>query len=116
LHARDHRRVAKGEFEPSVGVTDKIRRRCVAGLPRWPVWRSTKPAGKPRAHRRSSPSSSTKELSAPDLELHRDALLRATVREIFKESTKSGPRGVVEDYRMWANASGLDYPAVTLPV
>ncbi len=57
-----------------------------------------------------------KELSAPDLELHRDPLLRATVREIFKESTKSGPRGVVEDYRMWANASGLDYPAVTLPV
>jgi pimeloyl-ACP methyl ester carboxylesterase len=57
-----------------------------------------------------------RELSAPDLELHRDPQLREAVREIFRESTKTGPRGVIEDYRIWASPSGLDYTAVKCPV
>jgi pimeloyl-ACP methyl ester carboxylesterase len=57
-----------------------------------------------------------KELSPPDLELHRDSGLRQAARNLFLESTKNGPRGAVEDYRVWANPSGLNYGSVSVPV
>lgn len=41
---------------------------------------------------------------------------RQTARNVFAASTKNGPRGSVEDYRVWANPSGLDYAAVAVPV
>jgi pimeloyl-ACP methyl ester carboxylesterase len=57
-----------------------------------------------------------KELSPPDVALHRDAGLRQAARNLFLESTKNGPRGAVEDYRVWANPSGLDLTSVSVPV
>ena len=53
-----------------------------------------------------------KELSAPDRAVHADDEYRQMVRDVFIESSKHGPRGVVEDYRIWANPSGLQYDQV----
>jgi pimeloyl-ACP methyl ester carboxylesterase len=57
-----------------------------------------------------------KELSAPDRELHADPQLRADVRTIFLESTRQGPGGIVEDYRVWGSPSGIAYEDVHIPV
>jgi pimeloyl-ACP methyl ester carboxylesterase len=55
-------------------------------------------------------------LSPADVAVHRDPELREAARNVFLESTKNGPRGVVEDYRVWAKPSGLDYASVSIPV
>ena len=34
----------------------------------------------------------------------------------FVESLRQGPRGVMDEYRLWANAWHLDWDAVTAPV
>jgi pimeloyl-ACP methyl ester carboxylesterase len=57
-----------------------------------------------------------KELSAVDLEIHRDPELRRTVREIFIESTRNGPAGVVHDYRIWATPWEVTFEEIDFPV
>jgi pimeloyl-ACP methyl ester carboxylesterase len=57
-----------------------------------------------------------KELSPPDLRVHRDPALRQAVREVLLESTRQGPAGVVEDYRIWAKPLGLRFEEADFPV
>jgi pimeloyl-ACP methyl ester carboxylesterase len=57
-----------------------------------------------------------KELSPPDLEIHRDPAMRPALREIFLESTRQGPAGIVHDYRIWARPSELAFEQVDFPV
>ncbi len=57
-----------------------------------------------------------KELSPADAQMHRDPEMRQAARNMLVESTNRGVRGVVEDYRVLATPSGLDYPSVAVPV
>lgn len=57
-----------------------------------------------------------RELSEPDRELHRDPRMRQMLRDMLREATRGGPRGVVEDYRLWARPSGLELAAVQSPI
>jgi pimeloyl-ACP methyl ester carboxylesterase len=104
------------DFRRGMGATDAI----LARLSRWAPALARLAVSRARRQASSSPEKFSlqfdKELSPPDLELHRDAGLRQTVRNLFLESTKNGPGGIVEDYRVWANPSGLDYASVAVPV
>ena len=57
-----------------------------------------------------------KELSPPDRELYADPKLRDALREIFLESTRNGPQGVVHDYRLWGRAWRFPFEKVEFPV
>jgi pimeloyl-ACP methyl ester carboxylesterase len=57
-----------------------------------------------------------KDLSAPDLEIHRDPAFRQAVREIFLESTRQGPAGVVYEYRLNATRWGFAFEEVDFPI
>jgi pimeloyl-ACP methyl ester carboxylesterase len=57
-----------------------------------------------------------KDLSAPDLELHRDPAFRQAVREIFLESTRHGPAGVVHEYMLSGTRWGLRFEEVDFPI
>jgi pimeloyl-ACP methyl ester carboxylesterase len=57
-----------------------------------------------------------KELSPPDRELYADPELRAALRDIFLESTRNGPRGVVHDYAIWGRRWGFPFEEVEFPV
>lgn len=55
------------------------------------------------------------ELAQPD----KDFLARRPAKEemsFFVESLRQGPRGVMDEYRLWAHAWHLDWDAVTAPV
>jgi pimeloyl-ACP methyl ester carboxylesterase len=55
------------------------------------------------------------ELAQPD----QDFLARRPAKEemsFFVESLRQGPHGVMDEYRLWANAWHLDWDAVTAPV
>lgn len=56
------------------------------------------------------------ELSPPDRELYADPQLREALREIFLESTRNGPAGVVHDYAVWGRAWRFPFEEVELPV
>ena len=103
-------------FHRGMGATDAIMTR----LSRWAPPLARLAISRARNQAADAPEKFSrqfdKELSPPDLALHRDAGLRQAARNLFLESTKSGPQGAVEDYRVWANPSGLDYRAVTVPV
>jgi len=55
-----------------------------------------------------------KDLSAPDLEVHRDPGFRQAIREIFLEATRQGPAGVVHEYRITATRWGFPFEEVDL--
>ena len=57
-----------------------------------------------------------KDLSAPDLELHRTPAFRQFVREIFLEATRQGPEGVVHEYRLNATRWGFPFEEVDFPI
>jgi pimeloyl-ACP methyl ester carboxylesterase len=57
-----------------------------------------------------------KELSPPDRELYADPELRKALREIFLESTRNGPAGVVHDYAVWGRAWKFPFEDVEFPV
>ena len=57
-----------------------------------------------------------KDLSAPDLELHRDPAYREAVREIFLEATRRGPAGVVHEYRLNGTRWGFRFEDVDFPI
>lgn len=57
-----------------------------------------------------------KDLSAPDLEVHRDPVFRRAVREIFLESTRHGPAGVVHEYKLWGTRWGFRFEEVDFPI
>ena len=42
-----------------------------------------------------------RELSPPDVVVHRQDGMRDAVRAAFREAVKKGPRGIIEDYRIW---------------
>jgi pimeloyl-ACP methyl ester carboxylesterase len=65
------------------------------------------------------PSVATSQLSAELTQPDKDFLARRDAKEemsFFVESLRQGPAGVMEEYRLWANAWGLDWAAVTTPV
>jgi pimeloyl-ACP methyl ester carboxylesterase len=99
-----------------MGKTDAIMTRLARLAPplaRLAIAQATKQAKRsPEKFSRSF----DKELSPPDLEIHRDHATRQAVREIFLESTRQGPAGVVHDYRIWARPSGLPFEQVDFPV
>jgi pimeloyl-ACP methyl ester carboxylesterase len=57
-----------------------------------------------------------KELSSVDRALYRQAGAPEAVRNAFAEATRNGPDGLVDDWRLMAVPSGLDYTAVKCPV
>lgn len=56
------------------------------------------------------------ELSDPDRELYADPELRKALRDIFLESTRNGPAGVVHDYAVWGRACKFPFEEVEFPV
>jgi pimeloyl-ACP methyl ester carboxylesterase len=65
------------------------------------------------------PSVATSQLSGELTPPDKDFLARRDAKEemsFFIESLRQGPAGVMEEYRLWANAWGLDWAAVTTPV
>jgi pimeloyl-ACP methyl ester carboxylesterase len=57
-----------------------------------------------------------KDLSGPDLEVHRDPAFRQAVREIFRDSTRQGPDGMVHEYRMNGTRWGFPFEEVDFPI
>ena len=87
-------------FRDGMGATDAIMTRLAKRAPalaRLAVRRAARTA-------RTAPDKFSrqldKELSVPDLQLHADPDFRVSVREVFRESTRQGPAGVVQDYRI----------------
>jgi pimeloyl-ACP methyl ester carboxylesterase len=104
------------DFYRGMGTTDAI----LARLSRWAPVAARLAVAQARRQALNAPEKFSaqfdKELSPADVEVHHDPGLRQAVRNVFVESTKSGPRGVVEDYRVWSKPSGLDYASVSVPV
>jgi pimeloyl-ACP methyl ester carboxylesterase len=96
-------------FRHAMSKTDAIMTRLARITP--PLARLAIAQATKQAQRSPEKFSRTfdKELSPPDLEVHRDPATRQAVREIFLESTRQGPAGVVHDYRIWATPSGLPF-------
>lgn len=61
-------------------------------------------------------NSVNRDFSAPADQRILDEGLRARLPELFLESTRSGPAGIVEDYAVWARPSGFDLSRVSAPV
>ena len=103
-------------FRDGMGKTDAIMTRLARLAP--PLARLAIAQATKQAERSGEKFSGNfdKELSPPDLEIHKDPATRQAVREIFLESTRSGPAGVVHDYRIWARPSGLPFEEVDFPV
>jgi pimeloyl-ACP methyl ester carboxylesterase len=103
-------------FREGMGKTDAIMTRLARLAPplaRLAIAQATKQAERsPEKFSRSF----DKELSPADLEIHRDPAVRQAVREIFLESTREGPAGVVHEYRISARPSGLRLEEVDFPV
>jgi pimeloyl-ACP methyl ester carboxylesterase len=103
-------------FRDGMGKTDAIMTRLARLAPplaRLAIAQATKQAERsPEKFSRSF----DKELSPPDLEVHRDPAFRQAVREIFLESTRQGPAGVVHEYRISARPCGLPFEEVDFPV
>jgi pimeloyl-ACP methyl ester carboxylesterase len=103
-------------FRDGMGKTDAIMTRLARLAPpiaRLAIAQATKQAERsPEKFSRSF----DKELSPPDLEVHRDPAFRQAVREIFLESTRQGPAGVVHDYRIFARPSRLPFEEVDFPL
>jgi pimeloyl-ACP methyl ester carboxylesterase len=57
-----------------------------------------------------------KDLSAPDLEVHREPSFRQLVRQCFLEATRQGPDGVVHEYRLNATRWGFPLEEVGFPI
>jgi pimeloyl-ACP methyl ester carboxylesterase len=103
-------------FSRGMGTTDAIMTRLSRWAPvlaRWAIARASRQAS--RAPEKFS-RQFDKELSPPDVAIHHEPGLRQAVRSIFSESTRNGPRGIVEDYRIWATPSGLEYTEMKVPV
>jgi pimeloyl-ACP methyl ester carboxylesterase len=103
-------------FRNGMGRTDVIMMRLAGMAP--PLARLAIAQASKQARRSPEKFSRSfdKELSPPDLEIHREPTFRQAVREIFLESTRQGPAGVVHDYRIWARPSGLSFGEVEFPI
>ena len=103
-------------FREGIGKTDAIMTRLARIAP--PLARLAVAQATKQAKRSPEKFSSTfdKELSEPDLEVHRDPAIRQMLREIFLDSTVHGPAGVVHDYKLLAKSSELAFEQVKLPI
>jgi pimeloyl-ACP methyl ester carboxylesterase len=99
-----------------MGKTDAIMTRLARLAP--PLARLAIKAATKQAERSPEKFSRSfdKELSPPDLKVHTDPKLRQALRETFLESTRSGPAGVVHEYRISARPSALPFEEVDFPV
>lgn len=104
------------KFRDGMGKTDAL----MIQISRWaaPVGRLALSQVKRQVERSPEKFSSQfdKELSSADVAVHREPGMRDAVRSAFLESTRKGPRGIVEDYRIWSRPSNLDYSKVRCPV
>ena len=102
-------------FRDGMGKTDALMIR----IARWasPVGRLAINQARRQAERAPEKFSGQfdKELSPPDVAVHREAGMREAVRVAFLESTRHGARGIIEDYRIWSAPTGLDYTKVHCP-
>lgn len=57
-----------------------------------------------------------RDLAPVDRLLYRDPAVREAASYAFKEATRSGAHGLIEDWRLMGTPSGLDYTAVESPV
>ena len=57
-----------------------------------------------------------RELKAPADKAILDEGLRPLVIELFRESTRNGPAGTVEDFAVWARPSGIRFGDIRAPV
>lgn len=57
-----------------------------------------------------------RDFSAPADQRILDSELRAQLPELFLESTRGGPAGIVEDFAVWTRPSGVDLGRVSTPV
>jgi pimeloyl-ACP methyl ester carboxylesterase len=103
-------------FRDEMGQTDAIMTRLARFAP--PLARLAISVATKQAIRSPEKFSRTfdKELSPPDLEIHQDPATRQAIRQIFLESTRQGPAGVVHDYAIWARPSGLPFEQVDFPI
>jgi pimeloyl-ACP methyl ester carboxylesterase len=103
-------------FRDGMGKTDAIMTRLARLAP--PLARLAITAATKQAERSPEKFSRSfdKELSPPDLEIHKEPATRQALRAIFLESTRRGPAGVVHDYRIWARPSGLPLEEVDFPM
>jgi pimeloyl-ACP methyl ester carboxylesterase len=99
-------------FRDGMSRTDAL----MLNITRWarPVARFAVSQAKRQAERSPEKFSAQfdKELSPPDVAIHRESGMRDAVRAAFLESTRNGSSGIVEDYRIWSAPTGLDYTAV----
>lgn len=99
-----------------VGPTTKMLTRLAPRMPRLArlmVGMSTRLAqAKPQWFGRSV----DRDFNAPADRLILDSDLRAQLPELFLESTRSGPGGIVEDFAVLARPSGFDLGRVNVPV
>ena len=102
-------------FRDGMGKTDALMIR----IARWasPIGRLAINQARRQAERAPEKFSGQfdKELSPPDVAVHREAGMREAVRVAFLESTRHGARGIIEDYRIWSAPTGLDYTKVHCP-
>jgi pimeloyl-ACP methyl ester carboxylesterase len=103
-------------FRRGMGTTDAIMSRLARRLPALARLAIAQASGQATKKPEKFSATFDKELSKSDLELHADPELRAGVREIFLESTRQGPAGIVEDYRVWGSPSGIAYEEIEAPV
>ncbi len=104
------------DFRTGMGATDAIMTRLARRAPA--IARLALRLATRQSTRKPEKFSATfdRELSQPDLEVHGAEAMRADVRSIFQESTRQGPAGVVDDYRVWATPSDIAYEQIAVPV
>jgi pimeloyl-ACP methyl ester carboxylesterase len=104
------------DFRRGMAKTDAIMTRLARVAPplaRLAIKQATKTAqGSPEKFSRQF----DKDLSPPDLELHRDPVWRKLVRDIFLEATRQGPYGVVHEYTLNATRWGFRFEEVDFPI
>jgi pimeloyl-ACP methyl ester carboxylesterase len=102
-------------YRKGLGPTDK----AMTVLSRYMPWLARFFVGRAVKEARRRPDKFGEELdrdlrAEPDRALL-DRGLRAAVVELFRECTRNGPAGMVEDYAVWARPSGIRLDAIKAP-
>lgn len=103
-------------YRKKVGPTDQVMTRLAPRAP----WLGRFLVGRSLALARKTPErfgrSVNRDFSAPADQRILDEGLRAELPELFLESGRGGPGGIVEDFAVWARPSGLDPGRVSTPI
>lgn len=103
-------------YRKGVGPTDRMMLPLAARAP----WLGRCLVGLSLAMARKQPGlfarSANRDFSAPADQRVLNEELRAVLPELFLESGRGGPAGIVEDFAVWARLSGLDLDRISTPV